>query len=95
MISDSLGLEHGVHRSVGVGAELRMTTGAVVGQMVDRTGCWTRSQTGWVWVWLYVPCCLSKVKFPMTDCSLGGSSGGMTYKEALYKLSKATKMLMV
>lgn len=41
MVSDSLGLEHGVHRSVGVGAELRMTTGAVVGQMVDRTGCWT------------------------------------------------------
>lgn len=31
----------------------------------------------------------------MTDCSLAGSSSGMTQKKALYKLSKPTETLMM
>lgn len=61
---ESLGLEDGVHGSVGVGTDLGMTTVSVVGQRVDQTGHLTLSQRGWVQVWPHV-LCVALLKFSL------------------------------
>lgn len=44
---------------------------------------------------LYVPCCLSKLQFVITDWSLSSCVRDMRFEQTLHNLSKPTKMLMM